>query len=577
MDRRSFLQTLIVLGLTNQGIFSAGAQTAQGRAQRRFIDAHCHFFNAKDLPVRGFIQEVVLGDYAELRPLPATGQLPMAESVWKGLASLLIKQILGAGTPDPREEMQCLAEPAACDDFARFARLPQIPRSATFARDGETPEARLLRLTLEEHYAAAESLNTRSATAVAQDEDIDAFVGFVLGEMKDKGRIAPEASPQRLRSERAARSLFLVDIADFLTGGDSVFSRYFRWANLLTAYRSQIIARYIALYQTAQRHLVLAAPALVDFSYWLGDQTQGDLQEQTKLMGLLSLRQASPVHGYAPFDPARNILHEPGKPSSLAIVQEAVAQHGFIGVKLYPPMGFRPSGNADERDYPPSVSQNDPGFGRKLDEQLFELYDWCAREDVAILAHTTDSQSANVDFGKRADPKFWLAVLEKHNGLRINLAHFGNFSQAKSGGTYDLSLYPQTWEARIAELIGDRRFTHLYADVSYFGWVLGTDSANTANVTAVKKMCAEFLKADPAAERLLFGTDWSFIAREDKFEAYLDGIEAFFRDLGLNDAAINNLFYRNAMRFFGLRSGEKTFSRLEAFYARNGKPMPSFA
>ncbi|MGB0085948.1 MAG: hypothetical protein WBP94_11315 [Rhodomicrobiaceae bacterium] len=46
------------------------AQTAARNAQQRVIDAHCHFFNAKDLPVQGFVQQVVLGDYAELKALP---------------------------------------------------------------------------------------------------------------------------------------------------------------------------------------------------------------------------------------------------------------------------------------------------------------------------------------------------------------------------------------------------------------------------------------------------------------------------------------------------------------------------
>jgi predicted TIM-barrel fold metal-dependent hydrolase len=240
-------------------------------------------------------------------------------------------------------------------------------------------------------------------------------------------------------------------------------------------------------------------------------------------------------------------------------------------------MGFRPSGNAEERIYPPRVSQDDPAFGQKLDAALFELYDWCASEDVPILAHTTDSQAANVDFAKRAGPQFWLPVLEKHNQLRINLAHFGNFQQAKTSAGFDSSLFLQTWEAQIAELIKNPAFTHVYADVSYFAWVLGTNSEDTKSITEVKKLIAEFLKSDPSAERLLFGTDWSMMAREDRFEAYLDNLEAFFRDLGLDDQAIDNLFYRNAIRFFGLEQGMKAYSRLETYYGGHGKAVPSFS
>jgi len=520
---------------------------------------------------------VVLDDYAQLKALPRERFLPMLDSVWKGLASVLIKTILNARAPDPREEMQCLSDRAACDDFAPFARSSRALTADAADQDRQARESRLLRFTLEDHYATAATVRTRAAREIADDADVDAFVGFVVNEMKQKGRIAPDASPERLRNDREARPRFLLDIADFLTGGDSMFSRYFRWADLLTSFRSQIISKYTSLYQTAQRRLVFAAPALVDYNYWLADQSPSDLRDQTKLMGLLSLAQTSPVHGFAPFDPARNLRREAGQPSSLAIVQEAVEQHGFIGVKLYSPMGFRPSGNAEERFYPPHVSLDDPAFGRKLDAELFDLYDWCAREEVPILAHTSDTQSANTDFSKRADPKFWLAVLEKHNDLRINLAHFGNFEQARTSNGFDLSLYAQTWEARIAGLIRDPRFKNVYADISYFSWILGEASTDAASVSQIKKLFAEFLKADPAAERLLFGTDWSMMARENKFELYLDNAESFFRDLGLDNQAIDNLFYRNAVRFFGLERGRKTYARLEAYYTRNGKPIPSFS
>lgn len=577
MDRRDFFQIIAALALPPLCTGSLNAQRASNRAaQRRFIDVHCHFFNASDLPVRGFIQQVVLGDYAELRTLPVGRTLlPTAERLWKGLASLLVKTVLNARAPGPRDEMQCLSDLATCPIFARFAGSVQPEPAGDKVRSANTPGS-LLRFTLQDHFAALENSEAASARTIADDADIDAFIGFVLDEMKSKARVSRDVNTLALRRNGAVQPKLLLDIADFITGGDSIFSRYFRWAHLLTSYRSEIIAKYISLYQTAKRRLTIATPALVDYSYWLDDQSPADLREQTKLMGLLSLRQPVPIHGFTPFDPARNVRREEGQPSSLAIVQEAISQHGFIGVKLYSPMGFSPSGNANERVYPPRTSRDDAAFGHKLDEELFALYDWCAREDVPILAHTTDSQSANKGFAGRADPKFWIAVLEKYNGLKVNLAHFGNFKQARTQRGFDVSLYTTTWESRIGEIIRDQRFSQVFADISYFGWVLGNHASEATTIMAIKKLLAQYLLADPKAERLLFGTDWSMTAREDGFEAYLDNVEAFFRDVGLNDAAIDNLFYGNAIRFLGLQPGAKTHSRLTEFYGRHGKTIPSF-
>src|ERR1700757_633586 len=48
------------------------------------------------------------------------------------------------------------------------------------------------------------------------------------------------------------------------------------------------------------------------------------------------------VHGFVPFCPFREALtSKDGRPGeSMQLVMSAIDQYGFIGVKLYPPMGF---------------------------------------------------------------------------------------------------------------------------------------------------------------------------------------------------------------------------------------------
>ncbi len=564
MDRRYFVKALLCspLLLKLHGPASGKPATA---AARRFIDVHCHFFNAADLPIRGFLERVALADYTASKAGIA------GSSVWRGMAALLADQILKRQAPDPAQEMACI-ESASCGGMAIAARSLRSgpPRAAGASSLSEA---------IQEHYS--DGVETRSLSPSGRkgqgDGDVDDFVGFVLKEMQSNGEIAPEISTRSMRGPSAQSTAD--SVARFLSAGGSAFSRYYHWAEVLVDYRSNIANTYRSLYDPGKSRLILASPALVDYNFWLEDQSPSPVADQIKLMGLLSLRSPFPIHGFAPFDPLRAIERRPSEPSPLELVQDAVRNHGFLGAKLYSPMGFRPSKNG-ELPFTFPVPRADPQHttGQLLDRELEGLYAWSEKEDAPILAHTTDSQSAGPQYAERAEPRFWQAVLDKHPELRLNLAHFGNFSQAfcPSCGANPAVNFAKTWEAEIGTLIKSRKYPNVYADISYFWWVL--DGKNSKNIDAVKAMFKRYLHDyDRNAERLMFGTDWNMMAKSVNFEGYVDAVESFFKDVGMTDAELDNLFYKNALRFLGLRGNGKTVARLKKFYREGGKPYPQFA
>jgi predicted TIM-barrel fold metal-dependent hydrolase len=480
--------------------------------------------------------------------------------------------VLKGDAPTPRQELQCLAQASACGDFSALA--PTSREAVTASDQPATPEkTRVLSNVLQDSLQRPRSLGAEPSTR-ADPADIEAFLDAVLSEMKAEGRMPPQTTARSLQS--AAPSSIFDDLASFLFGS-TLFGRYFRWARLLTGYRSTIAQTYQSLYDPAGTRLILATPALVDYNYWLEDQSPTALRDQIEVMSQISLRQRHPVHGFAPFDPLRDLRHKPDAPSSLSIVQSAVRDYGFLGVKLYSPMGFRPSGNAEGIGFPAFAHQNQPDFGTRLDQVLDGLYGWCEAEEVPILAHTLDSQGANTDFGARANPKFWQRVLERRPNLRLNLAHFGNFIFATPGGASGTGKFKDTWEFQIGTFVKGGQFKNVYADLSYFTWVLG-EGSQSARLPQIKAMFAEYISSfDPNAERLLFGTDWTMMAREISAERYIDGLEAFLTEVGLNSAQLDNVFYKNALRFLGLSQQGKALERLRGFYGANNKPMPSFA
>jgi hypothetical protein len=364
MNRRDMLKG--VIGLQLMGALASRPAWAQPAAPkgRRFIDVHCHFFNAADLPVRGFISVVVLSDYAAVQAAPRGLLSGVRFGVWKSLAGTLADFVLRSRAPTPREELQCLSQAAACGDFA-------VSPTRSVRPDGYT--RRLADILDEKLRGGGEAGRLR---ALEQEEP--AFLDFVLEEMKAAGVEPPGTTAHSLRAVPADRPSTLSRIADFLLTGRSVFSRYFEWAKLLSSYRSLIAQQYLTIEDPGQNRIVLATPALVDYNYWLNDQSPASLKEQIAVMRALSLQQPRPVHAFVSFDPLRAVRGTPDEPSALTIVQEAIRDHGFLGVKLYSPMGFRPRGNGERPlSFPAHASMGEEGFGRRLDEALTALYRWC--------------------------------------------------------------------------------------------------------------------------------------------------------------------------------------------------------
>jgi predicted TIM-barrel fold metal-dependent hydrolase len=582
MLRRDVLKSLLVVGGASAvgargrlPQLAAKAAQAQPRVARRFVDAHCHFFNAADIPIRGFLERVVFEDYPDTQVPSQTLQPSLDLPIWRGLVATLADFLLRSSAPTPRQELQCLAQAAACGDFSALS--PESPQGLAASEAPATDaKTRVLGNVLQERFENRRSVGAEPSPGAADQQDVDAFIDAVLDEMKSQGRVPPEVTARSLQSGAAPQAGIFDNVASFLFGS-TLFGRYFRWARLLTGYRASIAQTYQALYDPAGTRLILATPALVDYNFWLEDQSPAALREQVEVMSRISLRQRHPIHGFVAFDPLRELRHKADAPSALSIVQEAIRDFGFIGVKLYSPMGFRPSGNAEGIGFPAFAIQNERDFGTRLDQALDTLYAWCEAEQVPILAHTFDSQAANVDFGARANPKFWQRVLESKPELRLNMAHFGNFIFAASGNATAAEKFKSTWEFQIGTFIKNGQFKNVYADLSYFTWVLG-EGRQSPRRAQIKAMLSEYLSMfDPNAERLLLGTDWTMMARENGADIYVDSIEAFLIEIGLSSAQLDNIFYKNALRFLGLSEPTKASERLKGFYQANNKPMPSFA
>ena len=512
--------------------FVASANSVrQSRAQggSATVDVHCHVFNASDLPVRGFLQRVVFEDYGEQATdfaLPS----PLA-----ALIAVLV-DFLQVGVPTAEEELADLGPGAG--DLA----LPFDPAG------GDAVDALASALDRVVGSGGASAFSADPDAGSLSEQDVEAFRTAVQLELALQGE--SNGSTEFL-SEFGGLALALFD-------SDGAIGRTIRWAGWLRASRMQIVEEYLRLY-SPNGEIALLTPALVDFGKWLEDEPDSSIASQILTMEAVQRRcleqHGTLLHCYAPFDPWRQLAHTGSGRSPLELVQDAVEQRGFIGVKLYPPMGFKPAGNRDGTLTFPAGSAAVADFAGKLDGALEQLFAWAADRDVPILAHAANGNGSGPMYSERANPANWSAVLEAHPGLRICLAHFGDFDPVPDTG----------WEQQTTDLMRD--FGNVYADISFLHSVLAVGRREDE---AVEELAIAFGNSAVLAQRLLYGTDWNMLGREAGHERYFESMTRVLRRAGLRDAGVGAVCRSNAIQFFGLSAGSGTRERLAAWYERHG-------
>jgi predicted TIM-barrel fold metal-dependent hydrolase len=564
MDRRSFLSSCAYLAAANTFPLSAPALTEPSPQQ--VVDVHCHVFNADDLPIVEFIDKVVIPGQPELQGYATDYGHPirflvkfLAEWVRNNskLASDEIRLLdrIANGTAGPARDI-------ASDETKALIEL--IDNLKNLRIDGKN-------FTFREHLVSA-YLPGIIVGMMHREAFPTQFKGRGYLDNSDNAYDPPSWYP----SEYIAGQLY-----DRVRGP---ISRYLNWALLFTRNRFEIADALAKVHGGRAR---LATPALVDYTNWLNDQYDTKLADQVSVMGRIARRNGqNRIHAYAPFDPLREALyrHKSGSSSEspLNLARRAVHEEGFIGVKLYPPMGFMPLENGrklSSGDFPRHL---DSAFRRKLnvylDEALDDLYAWCLDDQVPILAHASDSNGAEPGYSGRANPENWAPVLKKYSGLRLCLAHFGDFDEGFATKNRPKPQLSDTWEYKMMKLVRDYPQCLVYVDMSYFRAAL-LSSSNGVRREVVRMFKATRKEFPALPERLLFGTDWIMFGQEENFAPFRSGgkyLDQMFsmlvNDLEFSANLAEQIMFTNAGRFFGFNdsAAKGNRARLKSFYSKYG-------
>ena len=376
--------------------------------------------------------------------------------------------------------------------------------------------------------------------------------------------ITNEVHPGGLRAFATSANVGSAEVlTSRLAFSGGAFSRYIRWVGRLKHYRADIIAELIDTYGGTADGVRLFTPALVDFEFWLNDAPETNFTEQIELGSRLSRAFPGRVHFFVPFDPWREVAHAPNEPGSLELVKKAITQDGFVGVKLYPPMGFAASGNAG-LDFSAVDVEDSAAFGAQLDATLDALFTWAVEADVPIMAHCNLSEESKRGFACRASPAYWATAIAHHPGLRLNLGHFGGQDNLGPGGVNDAADWPET----IIALMGTKEGRHLYTDIGNF---------DMGDMPWFARLKTALQDTPVLLDRLMYGSDWMMLATSDRYEDFFTRFRDGLTSLGtLDDAQIASILGGNARSFLGLESGGQTRARLVAFYDGYGIARPDW-
>ena len=495
------------------------------------MDAHAHIFNASDLQVERFISRIVA------RSLPRC---------LSGLLGYLIQWAGWGAAPTGAEELARLEEYDAID-----ARRPQ-DAAALLARDRRDGLDRFAR-------AFGEALRTPLG-----EEFLQRYARHRARRMSRKrSRSAADRAVQKFdvdELKQPDRLLAYLDLERRVSGIGEIFnfvSRFFQYRYVNATYLFETYGWKSRL--VPSQGAGVFACCLVDYDFPLDAGSSPPptcLDQQIEVMAKIASWSHGRVLPFVPFDPWRWVYE--GE-SALTRVAQAIADGRAVGVKIYPPMGFAPAGNAElQPPFPPSWPFEDfEDFDERLHMAMGDMLSWCAREGAPVVAHANQSNGPDAIAETLGGPLHWKRAIAAHPDLRVSFAHAGGQSLLEA-----VNHWPDKFAARFKE------GRHVYGDWAYFESVLAP-STRDAFVGRAREF---FARNGPIArQRIMYGSDWLLLGMESGSASYLQAFEDVMGRLEPEFPGLAERFFVwNALDYLGLGPNDATRRRLVGFLAKNG-------
>lgn len=518
------------------------------------FDAHTHIFNASDLPAHEFLQA-----YVESTADPDLRELilqiaPLVETLAAILTPTAAVELLQLddylSPPDlPAQGVRAEARLANLRRHRqRFQQQFAHEFSSALPRDGRKFEQAARRY-LEKHRAKLfplkiDGMSPRPAPLSAPD---------ILNRLR-KREPARELRIEALRVEPPTPALDSAIGFAF----DLISPRIYNLLRLFESYSTDRDAFGIDAYFVD----------MLDFNYWLGAaRGPSCMRDEIALTEQLAIAAGGGILPIAPYNPWTDLVR---KDESFNAVVAAVTTRGFVGVKIYPAMGYLPYGNADCPSPPGARWPDIPMPGAAIDAKLKRLYVWCRDNAVPVMAHGSSSNGANKAANQLGAPEHWRKALTKVPGLRVHIGHFGGDGDETCKAGLD-------WTRGFAALMQESIGANLYADLAYWDKIAIPEPACPAATLLGELLMQPLGNGAHVYDRAMYGTDWYMPTLLEFAQGYPQVVARFLRNIKRAPADLADRVYAgNAIKLYGLRRQEPNRMRLEKYYRDHAIPTPAW-
>lgn len=521
------------------------------------IDAHCHIFNARDIPGEGFLLGPVAHDAVAMG---VNRELIVEFAHW-------IAKVVDFLTPTACEELaalrhgQRLTSKAIEDEFDRqlqrfmeaFRPLLAQPRFNALLEQQDEAQRR-------QRDELLRGADIRPQAAFGARKLTPEFVQVLLLAARDG------PSDAQIRELRVLRIAAAVRQQTLLTTVQNLLVFMFR----ATSPRRLNLHYLRKFFSGAHPPAIdLLCVSMLDFDYWMpgGASDQQAQEDGVLLMEQLAIATGGAFLPLAGYNPLADI--ETGG-QAMARVRTAVEKQGFVGVKVYPPNGFAPYGNEAA---PAQVTCGPPPSAHDIDGKLAQLYDWANCNNVPILTHVSHSIGSSDEDEECAHPDGWRKALEKVGGTPVQAGHFG--------GTNDDAM-KEDWSGTLVAIMRTAAGARLHADLAMMQDLFAGGDAALAYAARLVEPLAS---GGQVCDRVLYGSDFYMTDMNGATAAYAQDMEAFLAEVERLPGAPpmrNEIFGLNAVAFYGLRAPAQadrnqcncSRDRLQAFYDAHHVPRP---
>lgn len=192
----------------------------------------------------------------------------------------------------------------------------------------------------------------------------------------------------------------------------------------------------------------------------------------------------------------------------------ALEEKGFVGVKLYPSLGYE-----------------------VVSPEMDRVYRYCVEHETPLLMHCNRGGFfRNLAAVEHCDPLHWRKILKKFPDLKICFGHFGgdeNFLGDR--------IKPDSWTGRILALMDD--YPGVYADISYHDDPMD----GGPNETNYFDRLTEILDDSKRGARVLFGSDYHLVRQRVRD----DNLWRFFENR-ISPKHFRAICEANPVRYLGL-------------------------